>query len=205
MIVSEIKKIGKGQRYNVIIDESTSFVIEVDVLARFKLKTGDEIDQETLRQILLENGEFSAFDRALTYLEKNMKTEKGIREYLKQKGYLDETVEKTVKKLKEYGYINDENFAECYIRTYAGKKGRKKIKYELISKGVELEIIESKLEEFVDEDEEINSCRQIFQKYMRNKTFDLKTKQKAIGHLVSKGFAFGTINKAIEEEICEQE
>ena len=205
MIVTEIKKIGKGQRYYVEIDEFQKFTVEADVLVRYKLKTGDEIDADELNKMLLENGEFSCFDRALIYLEKNMKTEKGIRDYLKQKGFLPQSIDNAVDKLKEYGYINDENFTECYIRTYGNKKGRKKIKYELISKGVDINLIDVKIEELVDEDEEINSCKELFRKYMKNKQFDLKTKQKAVAHLVSKGFTFNVINRAMGEELCELE
>ena len=205
MIVTEIRKIGKGQRYELVLDELQKFVFEAEIFVRHKIKTGDEIDLEMLRKLQLENGELSAFDRALTYLEKNMKTEKGIREYLKQKGFLDESVEIAIGKLKDYGYIDDAVFAESYIRTYGGKKGRKKIRFELLSKGVECSIIDEKLEELVDEDEEFESCKSLLRKYMKNKTYDLKNKQKAVAHLVGKGFSFNMINKAIGEDICEQE
>ena len=122
MIITQIKKIGRGDRYYLILDEYKKFTIEADILARHKLKTNDEIDEELLNEILLENGEFAAFDRALTYLEKNFKTEKGIREYLKQKGFLQESIDNAVMKLKEYNYIDDSIYAENYIRTYASKK-----------------------------------------------------------------------------------
>lgn len=203
MIVTEIKKIGKGQRYYLVLDEAQKFVIEAEILAKNKIKTGDELDESYLQKILLENGDLYAFDRALTYLEKNMKTEKGIREYLKQKGFLDESIEKAIEKLIEYGYINDEVYAENYIRTYGNKKGKKKLKFELLSKGVSGHIIEEKLEELLSKEEEISSCREIFQKYIKNKTFDLKTKQKAYNHLVSKGFTFDIINSVVGEVTCE--
>ena len=175
MIVTGIKKIGKGQRYYLVLDEAQKFVIEAEILAKNKIKTGDEIDENYLQKILLENGDLYAFDRALTYLEKNMKTEKGIREYLKQKGFLDESIEKAVEKLIEYGYINDEVYAENYIRTYGNKKGKKKLKFELLSKGVSVQIIEEKLEELLSKEEEISSCREIFKKYKDEMIEGMKT------------------------------
>lgn len=205
MQVTEIKKIGKGQRYYLVLDEYNKFVIEAEILAKHKIKTFDEIDSEKLNTILLENGELSAFDRALSYLEKNIKTEKGIRDYLKQKGFLDETIDKTVEKLVEYGYINDEIYAENYIRTYSNKKGKKLLAFELAMKGVDKQIINEKLDELLEVEDEISSCRELLKKYLKNKAIDLKTKQKAYAHLASKGFSNDAINKAIREVLCELE
>ena len=56
---------------------------------------------------------------------------------------------------KEYNYIDDEIFAENYINTYSHQKGKRKLKYELISKGVDKEIIDQKLEDLIDEDMQI--------------------------------------------------
>jgi len=205
MIITEIKKIGRGDRYYLILDEYRKHTIEADVLAKHKLKTGDEIDEEKMNQILLENGEFAAFDRALTYLEKNIKTEKGIREYLKQKGFLDESIDNAVCKLKEYGYIDDGVYAENYIRTYAHKKGRKMLAFELSMKGVDKAIINEKLEQFLQVDDEQKSCNDLLQKYIKNKNIDLKTKQKAYAYLAGKGFSSDMINRSLREVLCEQE
>jgi len=205
MQVTEIKKIGNGKRYYLVLDEYNKFTIEAEILAKHKIKTFDEIDSEKLNQILLENGELSAFDRALTYLEKNIKTEKGIREYLKQKGFLDESIENAVGKLKEYGYINDEHFAESYIHTYSNKKGKKLLAYELVVKGVDRQIVDEKLEELVDTEQEVASCKEVLLKYTKGKEIDLKMKQKSYAYLAGKGFSSETINQAIREVLCEQE
>ena len=202
MQVTEIKKIGKGQRYYLVLDEYNKFVIEAEILARHKIKTFDEIDSEKLNQILLENGDLAAFDRAISYLEKNIKTEKGIRQYLAQKGFLEESVDKAVDKLKEYGYINDELFAESYIRTYSSKKGKKLLAYELAIKGVDKQIIDEKIEELVDN--ELASCIEILTKYTKGKENNLKTRQKAYAYLAGKGFSSNVINQAIREILCEQ-
>jgi len=205
MQITEIKKIGKGDRYYLIIDETNKFVVEAEVLARYKLKTFDEIDGEKLNKLLLENGEISCFDRALSYLEKNIKTEKGIRDYLKQKGFLDESIDNAVEKLKEYGYIDDSVYVENYIRTYKDKKGKKLLKFELSLKGVDRTLIEEKLEELVDNEDEIISCRTLCKKYIKNKTIDQKLKQRTYAHLMTKGFASDVISRILREELCEQE
>lgn len=196
-MIEEIKKIGKGNRYYLILDDGRKFTLEAEILAKHKLKSGEELEENKLKEILLANGDLSAFDRGLTYLEKNIKTEKGIREYLKGKGFLDESIDKAVEKLNEYGYINDESFADSYIRTYSNKKGKKLLKYELMAKGVSCEIIEKKLEE-IDENEQAEACKKLFEKYIKNKTFDLKLKQKAFSYLFSKGFSNEVVSRVMK-------
>lgn len=205
MRVSEIKRIGKGNRYYIIFDDDKKIVLEAEIIAKHKIKTEQEIGEDELLKILYDNGELSAFDRALTYLEKNIKTEKGIREYLKQKGFLPENIDHAVEKLKEYCYINDESYAENYVKTYASKKGKKLLEYELCLKGVSKEIASKVLQENFDEEVEERACLEILKKYIKNKPFDLKLKQKAYAYLTQKGFSSGVISKAIREEICELE
>ena len=80
--------------------------------------------------------------------------------------------------LKEYGYINDENFCESYINSYRTSKSKKKLKYDLMTKGIKENIIVEKLEELLDDEEERENLLNLAQKYMKNKEFDLKNKQK---------------------------
>lgn len=201
MRVSEIKKIGKGLRYSLYVDDEFVAVVEAEILAKKGLRTGDEITEEYLQQLKVENGDYASFDRALSLLEKGMKTKKGIRDYLRAKGYLKSSIDKAIDKLTEYGYIDDSAFAENYIKTYSSSKGRRKIKLELLSKGVAGEIVEEKLEEILGEDEEFDSCLRLAKKYFKGKEFDLKTKQKASAHLAGKGYGFDLISRAIR--ICE--
>lgn len=199
MIITQLKKIGRGDRYSLYVDEQFIVALEAEIIVKNKLKIGQEVDFDYLEKLKLENGNYASFDKALSYLERGMKTEKGIREYLSKKGYLKESIDKTIEKLQSYGYINDEVYAENYIKTYSGVKGIKKLKYELILKGVEKNIIDKKVEELFDEEEEFKNCLNICKKYLKNKNIDSKTYQKLSNHLASKGFSYGIITRAVKE------
>lgn len=205
MIITEIKKIGKGNRYSLYIDEEFVGAFEAEILAKNKLKTGQELSHDELQRLKIENGDYASFDRALSVLEKSMKTEKGVHDFLMQKGYPEECVERSIEKLKEYGYINDEFFTESYIKTYSFSKGKKKIKYELISKGVDKQIIDEKLADLIEEDEEIESCKRLAKKYLKNKVIDEKTRNKLSNHLAGKGFGYDVISKVVRDVIKEAE
>lgn len=198
MKITEIKKIGKGDRYYLYVDDECLGVMEAEVLARHSLKTGQEFDKNFFDELILENGDYACFNRALGLLAKLMKTEKQLRDYLKEKKYPKVCIDKAIEKLKEYGYINDEAYAENYINLSSASKSRRKIKYELLSKGVKEEIIENALESFTDENE-YDVCLKFAEKYLKNKQIDLKTKQKFYSHLAGKGFGFSDIARAWEE------
>ena len=108
MQITEIKKVGKGFIYNVYVDENYIGTFEAEILAKYKWKTGQEISQEEIDKVKIVNGDLAFFDRALGVLEKSMKTEKMLKDYLKEKGYPEECIDRAIDKLKDYGYINDE-------------------------------------------------------------------------------------------------
>lgn len=199
MEITEIQKIGKGMRYRVFVDEQLVGIFEAEILAKCGWKTGQDISQEQLDTWKLENGDYACFDRALGVLEKGMKTEKTIKDYLLQKGYPEICIEKAVVKLKDYGYINDAVFAESYIRTYGALKGSKKLKYDLLGKGIAADIVAEKLESEIDADEQEAACQKFAMKYIKGKDWDQKTKQKLYAHLVAKGFEFDLISRIVRE------
>lgn len=205
MQITEIKKIGRGDRYSIFIDDVFDGTLEAEILVKHKLKTGNEIDEEQWRQIKLENGKLSAFSRAVGYIEKSLKTQKQLQTYLKEKGFLQESIDDAVQKLKEYGYIDDKVYAENYIKTYKDKKGKIKLKFDLLSKGVAADVIEEALQEFVDEDEQYAACEKLLKKYVKNKPQDVKLKSKAYAHLFSKGFSGDIISRAIGKVFSEVE
>lgn len=205
MQITEIKKIGRGDRYSIFIDDVFDGTLEAEILVKHKLKTGDEIGEEQWRQIKLENGKLSAFSRAVGYIEKSLKTQKQLQTYLKEKGFLQESIDDAVQKLREYGYIDDKVYAENYIKTYKDKKGKIKLKFDLLSKGVAADVIEEALQEFVDEDEQYAACEKLLKKYVKNKPQDIKLKSKAYAHLFSKGFSGDIISRAIGKIFSEVE
>lgn len=197
--ITEIKKIGKGERYYLYLDNEFFGVYEAEILARYSLKTGETYDEDFFEKLKIENGDYACFNRGLSILGKSMKTEKMLRDYLIEKGYPKQCIDKAIEKLIEYGYINDEQFCESYINSYSTSKSKRKLKYELLTKGVNEEIIEEKLESLIDEENEFEICLNLALKYLKNKEMDLKTKQKLYNHLASKGFEYSLMSRVWEE------
>ncbi len=200
MIITELKKIGKGQRFSLFLDGEFMCSLEAEIIVKNHLSKGIEINIVELERIKKENGELTCFEKSLSLIERSLKSEKMLRQALFQKGYFKETIDKAVNKLKEYGYINDENFCESYIRTYQRNKGKRKLAFELTQKGINQSIIENKLDELLCEENEDENCFNLLCKFLKNKEENQKNKQKAYNHLLNKGYSYGTIKNAFEKK-----
>lgn len=196
--ITEIKKIGRGDRYKLFLDDEFVGVYEAEILARYCLKSEQSFDDDFFDKLAIENGDYACFNRGLNAIEKSMKTRKMLRDYLREKGYPKPCIDRACEKLEEYGYINDESFCENFILSYKSQKSRRKLKYDLLAKGVNEEIVEAKLSEMLDDEGEEEKCLKIASKYLNNKQFDLKTKQKFYNHMAGKGYEFALISKAWE-------
>ncbi len=197
--ITDIVKIGKGARYKLFVDDELFGIFETEILARYCLKSGESYDEAFFEKLTIENGDYACFNRGLTALEKSMKSEKMLKDYLKEKKYPSTCIKKAIDKLKDYGYINDEVFCENFIASYSSSKSRRKLKYDLMGKGIDSSIIEKKLSEQLNDEDEEEKCLKFAKKYMKNREFDLITKQKLYNHLAGKGFDFGQISSVWEK------
>lgn len=195
MTITQIKRIGSTNRFHLYVDGSWNGIFLDEILAFYHLKTGMDIDEDEFREIKLENDQKVAFDMAVSYLEKYVVSEKGLKDYLKKKNFDAKTISKTVAKLREYGFIDDEKFAKNYFETLSTTKGKRAIANKLKSKGVSAEIVEDLLEN-VDEEDEIEKATMLAEKFVKNRQIDTKIKQKCLAHLIYKGYDYSVAQKA---------
>lgn len=195
MKITKIKRIASTSRFHVYTDEKYCGIFLDEILARYNLKTDVEYDEEEFKKIKAENDKKVSFDMAVGYVEKYRVSERGIKDYLKKKGFEEKTIQEALKKLKDYNLINDEVFAREYFLTLSNSKGKIAIANKLREKGIKQEIINSLLEN-VDEDEEIERATTIAEKFVKNRENTPKNKQKCLAHLVYKGYDFSVAQQA---------
>lgn len=187
----EIQK-NNDERANLYLDERFFSGISLELVVKEHLKVGMEIDESKLSELILEDEKGKALAKSVKYIGSNLKTEKQLRDYLKKKDYNPTTIDYVIDKLKEYDYLNDENFAKAYILTYSKKYGKLKLKSQLKMKGIKDSIIDSLLE-----DVQSDSIDLVAKKYMKNKEFTYENLQKLMRFLYSRGYEFDDINSCV--------
>ena len=195
MTITKIKRIANTNRFHIYVDDKWNGIFLDEILAVYSLKTGQELDDEEFAKIKSENDRKVAFDMATSYIEKYVVSEKGIKDYLKKKGFDFKVINATVDKLKDYGLVNDESFAKNYFETLSATKGKRAIASKLKQKGVSAEIVANLLEN-INEDDEIEKATALAEKFVKNRQIDAKIKQKCLAHLIYKGYDYDVAQKA---------
>lgn len=197
MIITKIKQIGKTNRYHVYVDEEWFGIFLDETLAMQHLRTNQEIEDEKMLEIKKENDERISFALATSYMEKYVTSEKGIRDYLKKKAFADEIIDRTVEKLKSYGFVDDEKFAKNYFESMSAGKGKRAIANKLRQKGISKEIVDDLLEN-VDDDSQLENAISLAKKFLKNRQNASNLPNKCLAHLIYKGYDYSVAQKATQ-------
>lgn len=135
--------------------------------------------------------------KVLKYIMYKKRTEQEVRRKfnnVEDEDLLDDVIED----LKENGYINDNSYIERAVSEFVNLNNLslKELKYKLMNKGLNKELIEDYFYNHSEELEqyEINSAKNIILKKSNN-----SEEQEIIEHLLKKGYKIELIRNAIEE------
>lgn len=201
--INSIKSNRQGTDCIVTLDNGESYLVTLDLVARYKLTKGEKIDRSTLETVLKEQRIINAKKIALNYVSFKTRTKAQIEQKLKQKGFSNEEIQSVIKFLTEFGYLDDTNFVRNYVKLAIEQKKHSlaRIKRSLLSKGIDKELIEKVLKEFsFDEIEFSNAYKIGVKKYLQLlKQGKTQPIQRLAQYLRGKGFEWDIISK-----VCEQ-
>jgi regulatory protein len=206
-MITKITTQQKNQdRFNIFMDygkgEEFAFSVDSDVLIKFQLKKGMELDDFSLLEVHYHDDIRKAYNLAVNYLAKRMRSKKEITNYLSQKEIEEPVINEVIHKLISQKYINDEEYALAYVRTQINTtdKGPDLIRMELKEKGIEEEILLQSLETYPFEDQ-VNKATNLADKFFKKNIRDSGRvlKQKLESLLLRKGYPSDVINIALKE------
>lgn len=152
MKITELKQgVKNPNRVNVFVDGKYEFSLDVVQVVDFKIKVGVEISPEQLLEFKKASEFGKLYQRVLEKALTRPHSEREMRDYLCKKIYekkLDkEYIDRIIGRLIEKKYLSDFEFAKWYVENRFVKKGisQKRLKMELMKKGVSAEIIDEVL------------------------------------------------------------
>jgi regulatory protein len=197
-ITSAEKSKRNKDRLSVYVDGRFSFTISEEDYISLNLYEHPELDEEKIDYIRNTLNFREAKSLAVNYLSMKIHTEKEVLQKLHEEGFGSECAERVVSELKAIGYINNKLYAQKYIfdRSKLKPMSKKRIKQELLLKGIESEIIDEVLEDWNVEDSAVaeNLLKRKFGKYDLS---DEKVLKKAYMFLMHRGFSHDTIQEAV--------
>ena len=154
-----------------------------------------------MRKLADEDNYIKCKNSALRVIERTYKSEKELRDKLALKGYEDHIIKRTIDFLREYNLLNDTNYAKMYVKDRARNQGKKKIRYTLIQKGIDENIIEEELEK-LDKDEIREVVHEMtLKKYKalsKRESDEYKLSQKLYRFLMGKGYDYDLIKDVVK-------
>lgn len=189
-------------RANVYIDGEYFCALEMLTVMKLNLKIGGQVTVERLKEAALDSERSVAFDKAANYISRGYKTVKQTRDYLLKRGYDSDVVEYVLTKLQDYRYLDDEAYARMYVEQNVSTKGSRRLKQELIGRGIEANLAESQSRE--DPERALSNAARLAEKYMRGKPRDLKTLGKLQRYLLSRGYGYDDVNAVVRSYSVEE-
>ena len=181
-------------RVNIYFDGEYYATIDLEVVMKLKLSIDKELDLETIENIDSEQKFSECYSKSINLLSKLLKTKKQMKDYLYQKGYTKNTIDRVIEKLEAINLINDRVYCKKYVEQEKNKKGKFALKNALLQKGIESEIIDNTLSCIDSQDDAIIN---IAEKYMKNKINNFENIYKLKMYLLRKGFSYEEISLVV--------
>ncbi len=135
---------------------------------------------------------------ALYLLTDMDRSEHQLREKLKKKEYSEEIVEETIRYVKSFGYIDDKRYIRRFTEVSLEGKSLRRIKYDLIKKGLDRNLIDETIQEIGDIDQRSLIRTLAEKKYRSLKEEDPNRYRKTAQFLAGKGFSSEDIFQVLD-------
>jgi len=193
------------KRRSVFLEGKFAFGLDEEVLYKYGLKEGEEVEQKKIGLIIQSETKKKAKEAALKFLSYRRRSEKEVRDKLKKKEFAKDLIDEVIEDLKRVNLINDYDFACAWIRDRVSNnpRGKALLKQELWKKGIKKEIIEKVLKEyFKNADEELNLAKKLMEKRKKRYANLEKNvaKRRMIDFLLRRGFSYDIVKQVLKFE-----
>lgn len=189
MKINKITRL-KNNKYKITIDDNTIVTYD-DVIIEYGLLYKKEINKSLYDKIIESTEFYKIYNDALKFALKKIRCENEILDHLNKYNLSKENIDKIVIKLKNINLINDKKYVRAYIndKLSLSKYGIKKIKKDLMSNNIDIDIINSELES-IDKDDELFKLEKLILKKINNnhKYSNNYLKEKILNEMINLGY-----------------
>lgn len=190
-------KEGNARKVHIYIDDEYRATVDSDYWYSEKFRNLTEITDEELTELLDSVSFRRAYNKGLDFLSRRPYGTKELIKKLQEKGHEKQSAEKACERLSELGLLNDAEYARILANDLSERKNysEKRIKQELIFRGIDREIAENTLLS-LDNDAE-NRIILVIEKKYKGKLSDEKGRKRAVDGLIRLGYSYSEIKSAL--------
>lgn len=196
MYVKSLVKLTKG-RAKICLDSGTDFVLYKKEYESYGIEEGVELSSSDYQQICADILIPRCKKRALHLLEKQDRSEKNLRDKLKEGGYPSDIIDIAIAYIDDYGYLDDYRMACSHIRFYIESRSKRRIQQDLMNKGIKSDVIERALEDEYTCDEADQIQHLLEKKEYNPDEATYEQKAKMYRFLAGRGYSSEAINRAL--------
>lgn len=185
----------KKGRFLLTLEDGTLLRITEDEVLRFRLRAGDELDDETRTEIERSAKRSGTKVKAANMIASRPLSKGELKKRLVQKGSEAEDAEAAVEWLEELGAVDDATYAATLVRHYCSRGyGSARVREELHRRGVPRELWDDALSQMPDSSDTLDA---LIQKKTRGDLADPKERKRVSDALLRRGFSWSEVRAAL--------
>ena len=189
----EASKHKKG-RVLVFLGDGACLKITEQELLDFGLRSGDELDEETLKRLKEAAGVSNTRAAAADLIGKRAMSRRDLERKLQEKGASETEARYAAEWLEAIGALNDAEYAAALVRHYSRLGyGPARVREKLYEKGVPRELWEDALEELPADGGQVDA---LLRSKLRGRPPDETEKRRLTNALLRRGFPWGEVKAA---------
>lgn len=197
MIINAFKR-QKKHLTAVQLSDGREILLDNDTCTDFCLKQDAEITEERLQELMYDSEYRRAKSRALWYLDRADRTEKGLYRKLCEAGFDKKVSAAVVARFVEVGLLDDRRFAENFAeRCKEANISPRETVRRLYEKGISYDMAKETVSE-TETDEETQIRALIEKKYARKLELE-NGAEKVYAALIRKGFSFSAVRNVLKK------
>jgi regulatory protein len=192
----------KHKRYEIQVDGEPVLSVHEDVLVKYGLHKGMEIEPTDLSEIIEAQERHYVTQAFFRYVSYRPRTVKEAEQHLLDKGFESSLIRSVLESMKKQGYLNDRQYAINWIKErQTGKKlGIHRLKQELKRKGISSIYIDEAIDEKHIEEERQLVTEVAERRYSRMYQEDWQTVERRLGsYLLRRGFPSYLVRQALQQ------
>ncbi|WP_283679129.1 recombination regulator RecX [Lentilactobacillus sp. Marseille-Q4993] len=199
--ITKIEAQKRKGRFNVYLDGQYSFPVSEEVLIKFRLFKGMELEENQINNLKQADQVSKLYSKAIDFLAHNLRTEKEVVDKLSTLTEDEDMINQVIIKLKDLNLVNDEKYAVSYVRTVVRqeKNGPEWINRHLKQKGINDHLILDVLDREYPDSLAVEIASKVADKQLSRSTRDsVKMKiNKTNKLLMQRGFSYAQVQEVM--------
>jgi regulatory protein len=195
-----------ADRINVCVDGAYRLALPAELVYTLPLRVGDAVTNAQLERWEAQDQHWRAREAALNLLSYRPRAVAELQRRLREKGFEPDVCEGVVAELRERGLLDDNSFAEQFIRDRLRfrPRGPQLLLHELRTRGVDWETARATVDEVWQEEDvtEVDLARQAADRWTaRAGETRLRARRRLFNFLARRGFSAESVREVVEEKL----